>query len=289
MNNSILPAANFHLWKSCNMRCIYCFATFKDIPDLSPNQEDQLKTIDQLAASGVDKLSFVGGEPTLCPWLIELIQRAKGHGLTTMLVTNGSMLLDGKLLGKLAGYLDWLSLSIDSLDAETNRKIGRIKRHGVPMTLRDYTQLMTLTRQFGLRLKINTVVSALNRDESLLEFIRWADPARWKVFQALVIYGQNERECAEWAICADEFNEFQERHASLGQMVPEDNNAMVGSYMMIDPLCRLYDNVGQVHHYSRPIPEIGLAEAVREVVINLPAFEARGGSYQWKEGAMAEL
>jgi radical S-adenosyl methionine domain-containing protein 2 len=72
-------------------------------------------------------------------------------------------------------------------------------------------------------------------------------------------------------------------------MVPEDNTAMIGSYMMIDPLCRLYDNVGQVHHYSRPIPEIGLAEAVREIVINLPAFEARGGSYQWKEGVMAEL
>ena len=36
------------------------------------------------------KLTFAGGEPTLCPWLPELIAHAKSLGLVTMLVTNGS-------------------------------------------------------------------------------------------------------------------------------------------------------------------------------------------------------
>ena len=26
-----VPAVNYHLWKPCNMRCGFCFATFEDI------------------------------------------------------------------------------------------------------------------------------------------------------------------------------------------------------------------------------------------------------------------
>ena len=26
-----IPSVNYHLWKPCNMRCVFCFATFQDI------------------------------------------------------------------------------------------------------------------------------------------------------------------------------------------------------------------------------------------------------------------
>ena len=26
-----IPSVNFHLWKSCNMKCRFCFATFQDV------------------------------------------------------------------------------------------------------------------------------------------------------------------------------------------------------------------------------------------------------------------
>ena len=26
-----IPTVNYHLWKPCNMRCEFCFATFEDI------------------------------------------------------------------------------------------------------------------------------------------------------------------------------------------------------------------------------------------------------------------
>ena len=26
-----IPSVNFHLWKPCNMKCRFCFATFQDI------------------------------------------------------------------------------------------------------------------------------------------------------------------------------------------------------------------------------------------------------------------
>ncbi len=33
MNDTIkIPSVNYHLWRPCNMRCEFCFATFQDIP-----------------------------------------------------------------------------------------------------------------------------------------------------------------------------------------------------------------------------------------------------------------
>ena len=26
-----IPSVNFHLWKPCNMKCRFCFATFQDV------------------------------------------------------------------------------------------------------------------------------------------------------------------------------------------------------------------------------------------------------------------
>jgi organic radical activating enzyme len=45
----------------------------------------------QSAESGLGKITFAGGEPTLCPWLHDLIAIAKKTGMVTMLVTNGSL------------------------------------------------------------------------------------------------------------------------------------------------------------------------------------------------------
>ena len=96
--SSYPPSVNFHLWEPCNMRCRFCFATFQDVkqtvlPRGHLPREQALVVVEQLAAAGFDKITFAGGEPTLCPWLGELIALAKQRGLTTMLVTNGSRLL----------------------------------------------------------------------------------------------------------------------------------------------------------------------------------------------------
>ena len=80
-----------------------------------------------LADAGAEKLTFVGGEPTLCPWLIELIAAAKTAGLTTCLVTNGSRLTE-EFLDTCVGILDWIGLSIDASNDELHYRIGRGRR-----------------------------------------------------------------------------------------------------------------------------------------------------------------
>ena len=64
------------------MRCRFCFATFQDVkqtvlPRGHLPREQAIAVVEQLAAAGFDKITFAGGEPTLCPWIGELIERAK--------------------------------------------------------------------------------------------------------------------------------------------------------------------------------------------------------------------
>lgn len=92
-----IPSVNYHLWKPCNMKCGFCFATFQDIdPHFLPKghlgREDSLIVVEQLARAGFQKINFAGGEPTLCPWLPDLVTRTKEFGLSTAMVTNGSLL-----------------------------------------------------------------------------------------------------------------------------------------------------------------------------------------------------
>ena len=80
----LVPSCNFHLWEPCNMRCGFCFATFQDVkqemnlPKGHLPEENCILVVDRIAEFGFEKINFVGGEPTLCPWLPDLIVRAKG-------------------------------------------------------------------------------------------------------------------------------------------------------------------------------------------------------------------
>ncbi len=58
-------------------------------------------------------MNFAGGEPLLFAGLPAIVELCKQLGLTTSLVTNGS-LLDEKAAAQLSGSLDICALSIDS-------------------------------------------------------------------------------------------------------------------------------------------------------------------------------
>ena len=136
-----IPSVHYHLWRACDMRCVFCFATFQDIEvELLPKghlgRDDSLAVVDSLAYAGFEKLNFAGGEPTLCPWLPDLIRRANDLGMTTSVVTNGSLITDD-WLDQIDGGLCWATLSIDSAHSDTLLRTGRTTRSG-PMSALDY-------------------------------------------------------------------------------------------------------------------------------------------------------
>lgn len=270
------------------MRCKFCFATFQDVkstvlPKGHLPKDLSLSLVAKLADFGFEKITFAGGEPTLCPWLPDLIQSAKEKGMTTMVVTNGSSLNERWLTGVVES-LDWVALSIDSAVNFTNLKTGRAivgRRVIAPEMM---VAKANLVRSLGIRLKVNTVVTSKNWLEDLCVHLIHIKPERWKVFQVLPVKGQNDTFIDDFTISKTQFNQFLSRHQHLSDffpVVPESNRAMRGSYVMVDPAGRFYDSVNGGYRYSRPILEVGVPDALGDVTVNEQGFYNRGGFYDW--------
>ncbi len=287
-SNQFIPSVNYHLWEPCNMRCKFCFATFKDVkqhilPKGHLPKLESIKVVEELARFGFEKITFAGGEPTLCPWLPELIETAKKGGMTTMIVTNGSK-IDSSFLSKVQTCIDWIALSIDSLEEGTNLMSGRALVGKQPLNASYYLNLAEQIKAFGFGLKINTVVNRTNFKENLSEFMLSALPERWKILQVLPIDGQNDFKVDRFTIKLHEFNHFVKTHSTLTNkltIVAETNRNMRGSYVMVDPAGRFFDNTLGKHNYSEPILNVGVASALADVDFSYDKFIDRGGQYNW--------
>ena len=225
-----LLSVNFHLYKPCNERCRYCFATFPDVlGQLTGDEAERL--VLEFQRSGTKKLTFVGGEPTLHSDLPRLLRVAHGSGVTTAIVSNGAKLR--AVIEAAPGAVDWVGLSLDSADETVQKELGR--GHG--SYVRDTVALFDFVRERGIRTKLNTVVTSLNWQEDLSALVRRVRPERWKVFQVLAIAGQNNGKVEPLLIAADQFQAFVARHAGLAAEglapVAEDNEAMTGSDLMV--------------------------------------------------------
>ena len=165
-----------------------------------------------------------------------------------------------------------------------NRRTGRKLRKG-SLDEEEYRNLVTRVRERGYRLKINTVVTDANKDEDMTQFIQWAQPERWKIFQVLPIDGQNDDTLGNLTVTHEEFEKYVERNrAAEGHgiaVVPESNDLMTGSYLMVDPAGRFFDNTEGHHTPSRPILQVGIAAALQEISVDPAIFELRGGRYEW--------
>lgn len=284
--NQFIPSVNFHLWEPCNMRCAFCFATFQDVkktilPKGHLPKDKAIAVVENLASYGFEKITFAGGEPTLCPWLSELIYTAKKAGMTTMIVSNGSRLSD-EFLKDNASYLDWIAVSIDSLYDATNLAIGRAIVGKRTLSKDTYLSLLEQIKMGGYGLKINTVVNSKNYQEDFTDFIKSVNPQRWKVLQVLPMLGQNDGGVDEFKISESQFRHFLKVHQGISVMIPETNTAIKGSYVMVDPAGRFFDNFQGTHNYSPPILEIGVQEALKKVNYDFDKFIHRGGIYRWR-------
>lgn len=284
MNSHIPPAVNFHLWKPCNLRCKFCYAVFDDDHSLRAvrggvAETDARRIVEMLRCAGAEKLTFVGGEPTLCPHLPSLLRRTRDLGFINTLVTNGARLK--RLLDAVPDCIDWVGLSVDSANEATQAALGRGKGDHIAKSIEHFRRL----HERRIRVKLNTVVASLNWREDMTDFVLRTRPERWKVFQVLPIEGQNTGAVEPLLISSDQFQAFVDRHRGLAAhgitVAAESNEDMTGSYAMIDPLGRFFSNVGGRHVYSPPILDVGVVAAFRAITFDPARFDARGGRYDW--------
>jgi radical SAM protein with 4Fe4S-binding SPASM domain len=102
----------------CNLNCDFCFnenAFSRDVEDLP--KERVFEVIEKIAASGVKRIRFTGGEPFMRKDFVEILQHAKSCGLT-VLVNSNATLIENEDIPKLVTLVDQFLLPFHSLSPE---------------------------------------------------------------------------------------------------------------------------------------------------------------------------
>ena len=287
-------AVNWHCEAFCNYRCKFCYAGFEQQrkqPKIS--LDAGLKIIQDLADQGVEKINFVGGEPMLHPHLNDWIIESKRVGMTTSIVSNGTNMTK-QWLEYMRPHLDWLGLSVDASNDEIHAIMGRANarefKEGVSGHLQRALKIARIANDLGYGIKLNTVVTSANYSDDMTEIVKQINPTRWKIFQVLKIEDENDGRVEALLISESRFDQYIERHlqslASTSiQVVPENNDAMLGTYAMIDALGRVYTNKNGYYLYSEDtIQDFGFAHCWNQVSpgFSHEAFGARGGEWDWE-------
>lgn len=143
----------------CNERCLHCYAS--SAPEVEGALEQSIceGIIDDAAEVGFQSIQFTGGDPLLCSFLPEMVERATGRGLSVEIYTNGLALSD-RLLDRMAMHEPAFAFSFYSHVAEHHDRITR-----TPGSQRRTREAIERVSQRGLRARAAMVVTEVNRDD----------------------------------------------------------------------------------------------------------------------------
>jgi radical S-adenosyl methionine domain-containing protein 2 len=270
---------NLHITQKCNYGCKYCFSQWENAEEIwQENPQNVFRIIDEIADSSKlfpdfsdkPRLNFAGGEPLILGGkLIEFAKYAFEKGIDVSIITNGSLLVENK---NILPYLTIVGISIDSLDGEINRKIGRCC--GGKSILRENLENIVKVIQKTnpkIALKFNIVVNEWNWDmkiaPSLLEF----SPQKIKILREVPFKNRH-------GITDKQFNSFVETNGCKNNscIVTENSDDMINSYLMIDPSGRFFENGHENKYlYSEPIYKVGLEKSLNMIKFHERKFIER--------------
>ena len=262
------------------------------------------------------QINFAGGEPFINDILLGELCRYASESLNmaVSIISNASLIKPYwmKLYGQ---YVDVLGVSIDSFDDNVNAKIGRGSGAGISTsisngsgndngknasenasTVRTTVKNRHLERVLKVRemceeqniiFKMNTVVCSLNWEEDMSDYVQKLKPKRWKCFQVLILEDENAggekelRDARELVVNREQFDAFVQRHEHFDALIPEPNDVMQNSYLLLDEnLCFLdCSEGGKVP--SESILDVGVEVALGQAGFDHDMFKDRGGIYEW--------
>uniref|UniRef100_A0A671KHS6 S-adenosylmethionine-dependent nucleotide dehydratase RSAD2 n=1 Tax=Sinocyclocheilus anshuiensis TaxID=1608454 RepID=A0A671KHS6_9TELE len=279
-------SVNYHFTRQCNYKCGFCFHTAKTSFVLPI--EEAKRGLRLLKEAGMEKVNFSGGEPFLHErghFLGELVRYCKQELQlpSVSIVSNGSLIRE-TWFQKYGDYLDILAVSCDSFNEDTNKVIGR--GQGRKSHLDKLHKVRDWCRDYKVAFKINSVINTYNVDEDMTEQITALNPVRWKVFQCLIIEGENAgenslREAEKFIISDQQFQDFLDRHQSVKCLVPESNQKVILRHRM-----RFLDCREGRKDPSKSILDVGVEEAIKFSGFDEKMFLIRGGKYMWSKANM---
>lgn len=246
-----------------------------------------------LKDAGMRKINFAGGEPFLYPKQLAMLCEYCKVDLSlesVSIISNGTKITE-RWLAKHGKYVDVLGVSCDSFNEQTNIEIGRGTGENVTQLFR----VRDWCLQFGIKFKLNTVICSFNWQEDMAATVERLDPFRWKCFQVLEVQDENDASAVEtdldkrkrnakrFVITNDQFASFCAKHEHLECFVPESNELMASSYLILDEYLCFLDKGDGREKQSSCILDVGVKKALAEVYWDEAAFKSRGGVYDWSK------
>jgi cyclic pyranopterin phosphate synthase len=159
------------LGEACNMACTYCVQSIKDhVPDPEAlSASELLRLVGMLQQhAGIEKVRLTGGEPLLFREVVDFVSGVQAQGIQNIgLTTNGLNLR--KLAGPLSkAGLNSVNVSLDSLDPENFRRLGRAGR------LERVLSGIEAALESGLQVKLNMVVMRDANDHEVLDLLDYS-------------------------------------------------------------------------------------------------------------------
>ena len=264
-------SANIHIYGKCNYRCEHCFDRCLTKNYMRPS--DWVDTLTFLKEYGVEKINLAGGEPTLYPFLDQMCYLVKGMGFKLSIVSNGSLITED-WMARMEGVVDWIGLSIDSIDEADEIQIGR----GRGGHLENIVKVAEMAHRHGIKVKLNITVVRRSWMKDFRPFIEKVRPERVKCFRALTLKNANDDVPDTWSITDEQFEDFRRRHEDIGCIVFEDNEDMVSSYVMFDPMGRWMVDSG---YEKRFISFEVLRREGLDREVDVEKYFGRNAVYEW--------
>ncbi len=287
LNDALTPfVINWHITEKCNYRCGHCFAKWNHPAEIWESVENIRAIIDNIDDYCTRRniwnrrLNIVGGEPILQPErLWNVAEYAYEKNFRISLITNGSHLEN---VLPFAHIISMIGISIDSLDHETNIRIGR-ECCQKTLSLESLRNKMASISSVNpaIEFKINTVVNKFNYNEILVNDLAELNIQKWKILRQLP-FGNNPG-ISDYMFYAFLRNNYKTELLSKEAIFVESNEAMTESYLMLSPDGRIFQNGDVSYRYSTPLTETPFEKALGEIQFDKEKFDARYNTHTTEE------
>jgi MoaA/NifB/PqqE/SkfB family radical SAM enzyme len=225
-----IPSVDWWTTSHCNLACDFCYGP---VPGKDP-VECRLEILEALSASSARVVTFCGGEPLLIRRIGEYAATLRERGKSTVLNTNGELLRKRLHQGLRLADFDMAGISIEGSTPDVHQAM-RGKKADLDEVI-DAARLVG--KEPGVRLKLATVVSAVNRDDlpALARTVRDLGPDVWRLYQYSGRGEQNSGQQRHW-LADDEFLRLATQAAGLATPVPTapSTEAETEGCLIVDP------------------------------------------------------
>ncbi len=150
--------------RGCNLRCEWCYAKNTGFDPFSNiSLEDAKKAIDLIAEIGINSIILIGGEPTLHPFLCEIINYAKKNNMVVSIVSNGLKFADMTFLRKIKDSgVDFINLSLKGENKNTFQSITGVDAFDEVMCAIENISRLKIEFNVAMVLTLKNIHSFLN-------------------------------------------------------------------------------------------------------------------------------